>query len=275
MASQVAGALARIRALYLPTVTARTAHSQARADFISYLAERIQTLWLIKGESFGATPIDSFNGDPPLRARIPATLRPLEAGLNLAPTMSLTEYIHQIAQFCEIGGEALLRAMFLLGWFRYRNPHYPFSPRTVYRLMLAALCVSYKYGHDAHWPTKWFATCGMVPPDVMVRLERDFVFSIQWDVAVPDEQLERFLAALIGGPKGEGRRLSFGHLPFPMFLDAITVDTYQDAYGHAITKLSNALNPAPAPRKPAPAPVPAQPFPSHSRQTLGDMFAPA
>lgn len=173
MAGQERDEKKSLQHVYNAVIHMETSQGTVRQEFISYATERITNLWLATSTC-------------PVSARSKKFIW----GESLMPP--LEEYFGRIVRFGEVSGDSIIRALFLLGYFRYRYKN-DLNQSTIHRLMAAALLCSAKFGEDKPWSNSHIAQFCELTPKQLSSIECEFLFLIEFQVFVPDSQLQLFL----------------------------------------------------------------------------------
>lgn len=223
--------------------------AQDRRELLVYLTERIETLWL-EPRNRPDLPLvqdqnnNNNNNNPYCYCRVPhvpnAWFHPslIHFQAQTLPKPSLFEYFNHIVQFCEISGEALVRAIFLLAYFRYcYRQIFPITPYTVHRLLVTVLLCAAKFGEDYPWSNAHFARNAMITTQELNRLEAEFLSLIQFQLFVPNQKLEEFLYQLfLTKPTTKLFRI-----PFDIALQLVTVKSFQEICATHFPSIEKAL----------------------------------
>lgn len=201
---------------------------EARRELVVYLTDRIQELWM-EVRAKPDLPLVAVHDKPFCKVpHIPDVwFHPslIHFQAQTVPKPPLLDYFMNIVQYCEISGEALIRAMFLLAYFRYcyRNI-FPITNFTIHRLLATVLLCAAKFGEDYPWSNGHFARYALITPKELNQLESEFLSLVQFQLFVPNQMLQDFLHQLfLTKPT-----IKLFHMPFDIAIQIVTVKSFQD-----------------------------------------------
>ena len=123
--------------------------------------------------------------------------------------LTTASYIDRIAKYSGAGPCCFIASILYLGRLQRRRPELVLNSRTLQRLLLVSVMTAVKYLEDVvHTNTLW-AQIGQLPLGELNALELDFLFAIDFDLAVSPEDHARCAAALrefAARRRGSGRR---------------------------------------------------------------------
>lgn len=141
------------------------------------------------------------------------------------PHISLDAYLTRMQRYCPMSTAVWLAAAYYVSVLAIshdgqQQPLVPLTPRTVHRLMLAALRVAMKALEDLRYPQKRFAGVGGVSENELRALEISLCYLMDFELQVDGSKLIEGVASLqraskvsekarfsIGGPPGGGFHL--------------------------------------------------------------------
>jgi hypothetical protein len=185
----------------------RSVESNNRRALVQYLSACIHRFWVVTLPK-PDMPLIAIKGHEQGLCRVPhrpglvfhPSLRWFQA--DSLPLTSVSDYFMTIVHYCELSGEALWRAMFLLSYFRYRYLKvFPVSNYTIHRLLAVILLVTAKFGEDYPWSNAHFARYAKLTPQELNQLETEFLFLIEFQVFVTNEQIRAFMLRLLNNPE--------------------------------------------------------------------------
>ena len=214
--------------LYLRVINTVTTEVNDRNELVVYLAERIDALLLEKRER-ADLPLVEIPGKK--LCRVPhVSNRCFHPSLiyfqaETPPTPSLSDYFLRLVKFCEVSGEALFRAMFILCYFRYcYRQVFPISSFTIHRLLATVLLCACKFGEDYPWSNGHFARYALLEIKDLNRMETEFLTLIQFQLFVPNQLLAEFIHQLfLTKPT-----IKLFHLPFDIATQLVTVKSLHE-----------------------------------------------
>lgn len=113
------------------------------------------------------------------------------------PSISITDYIHRIAQYSESSPEAII--MSIMHILRIEHSYHscvPVSPYSIHRLLLTSVLVTCKFFDDSYFNNKFFARIGGISTQEMNQLELAFLLTLRYDLNVQPVVFETFIAEL-------------------------------------------------------------------------------
>lgn len=113
------------------------------------------------------------------------------------PRVPLEDYMNRIQQFCPLSTGVWLAAGSYIFRMCVVDKSVPLTPRTMHRLVLAALVTAMKALEDHRWPQARFAGVGGVDQDALSRLEMCVEFLMGFDLQIfggAKEMVQRTMA---------------------------------------------------------------------------------
>jgi Cyclin len=229
--------------LYVQAVRDPSAEFRACERFLVFVVDRIALLWLRNsppaercGDPGGLDPAWAVFCDPPLpvAGADPFSHSSAFAGTEVGSSAGIPPaadneaaaclaFLVPVVRNCELSGDALVRGLFLLAYFRFRYKQtIPVSWRTVRLIFLCALMDSAKLGEDYPWRNSHFAKTAKIPLARLNRAERHFLALIDFQVGVSRERLELFLAKFTGSCPVTDASLAYAKLGFDALVQSIT-----------------------------------------------------
>jgi len=131
-----------------------------------------------------------FKNGPVLPEKLSAFLGP-RMGFNCS------YYVKRILKYSGADPCCAIAALIYLDRFQLRHPNLPLTSKTLQRLLLVALMTATKYLEDQTCLNSRWAEIGGIPLRELNQLELEFLFALDFDLALPSAEYSRCAAALL------------------------------------------------------------------------------
>lgn len=112
------------------------------------------------------------------------------------PLITVSDYLHRIAIYSNISAETLVLSVIQLARISLL-PDVPLTSTTIHRLILTSVLVCTKYCDDVFLKNRFYAELGGISVSELNDMEVEFLFLVQFDFDLSEEQYTTILIAVI------------------------------------------------------------------------------